>query len=67
MQELGVNTIRSYNVDPTLNHDECMSIFNSVGIYAILDVNSPLAGMLSNPNAAYYSAFGLNDVSRPVH
>lgn len=45
MQRLGVNTIRSYNVDPTLNHDECASIFNSVGIYMILDVNSPLAGM----------------------
>ena len=44
MQNLGVNTIRSYNVDPTLDHDECVSIFNSVGIYLIVDVNSPLAG-----------------------
>ena len=44
MQNLGVNTIRSYNVDPTLDHDECVSIFNSVGIYLIIDVNSPLAG-----------------------
>ena len=31
MQQLGINTIRSYNVDPTLNHDECASIFNSIG------------------------------------
>lgn len=56
MQNLGVNTIRSYNVDPTLNHDECMSIFNSVGIYVILDVNSPLAGQSidrSNPSGTY--------------
>lgn len=55
-QELGVNTIRSYNVDPTLNHDECASIFNSVGIYMLLDVNSPLAGQSidrSQPKNSY--------------
>ncbi|KAF1362904.1 hypothetical protein EJ07DRAFT_174482 [Lizonia empirigonia] len=44
MQKLGVNTIRVYNVDPTLDHSECMSIFNAAGIYMILDVNSPLSG-----------------------
>lgn len=44
MQKLGVNTIRVYNVDPTLDHSECMSIFNAAGIYVILDVNSPLSG-----------------------
>lgn len=30
MQDLGVNTIRVYNLDPNLNHDECASIFNAV-------------------------------------
>lgn len=30
MQTLGVNTIRVYNLDPNLNHDECASIFNAV-------------------------------------
>ncbi|KAF1928054.1 glycoside hydrolase family 72 protein [Didymella exigua CBS 183.55] len=44
MQKLGVNTIRVYNVDPTLDHSKCMSIFNAAGIYLILDVNSPLSG-----------------------
>jgi hypothetical protein len=44
MQKLGVNTIRVYNVDPTLDHSECASIFNAAGIYMILDVNSPLPG-----------------------
>lgn len=44
MQQLGVNTIRVYNVDPNLDHDLCMSIFNTVGIYVALDVNSPLPG-----------------------
>ncbi|KAK9453992.1 Glucanosyltransferase-domain-containing protein [Dipodascopsis uninucleata] len=44
LQKLGVNTIRTYTVSPWLNHDKCMSIFNAVGIYVILDVNSPLPG-----------------------
>lgn len=39
-----MNTIRVYNVDPTLDHSTCMSIFNAAGIYLILDVNSPLSG-----------------------
>jgi hypothetical protein len=39
-----VNTIRVYNLSPSLNHDECASIFNAAGIYMILDVNSPLYG-----------------------
>lgn len=30
MQTLGVNSIRVYNLDPNLNHDECASIFNAV-------------------------------------
>lgn len=42
MQMLGINTIRIYNVQPHLNHNECVSIFDEAGIYIILDVNSPL-------------------------
>lgn len=55
-----VNTIRVYNVDPTINHDQCASIFNSVGIYMIIDVNSPLAGESidrSNPSGSYTSSY----------
>ncbi|KAK4866974.1 hypothetical protein LT330_007715 [Penicillium expansum] len=44
MQRLGVNTIRVYNLEPSLNHDECASIFNAAGIYMILDVSNPLPG-----------------------
>ncbi|PGH14526.1 hypothetical protein AJ79_03019 [Helicocarpus griseus UAMH5409] len=43
LQRLGVNTIRIYNLNPGLNHDLCVSIFNAAGIYLILDVNSPIA------------------------
>jgi hypothetical protein len=60
MQVLGVNTIRVYNLDPELNHDECASIFNAAGMYMILDVNSPLVGeSLSSlaPWESYYAAY----------
>lgn len=33
---------RVYNLDPSLDHNICASIFNAVGIYMLLDVNSPL-------------------------
>jgi len=60
MQRLGVNAIRVYNVDPDLNHDMCASIFNAVGIYMLIDVNSPLAGQSidrSDPSSSYDSSY----------
>ncbi|KAI0133251.1 glycoside hydrolase family 72 protein [Hypoxylon sp. NC0597] len=60
MQELGVNAIRVYNLDPNLNHDECASIFNAAGMYMIIDVNSPLAGESLNSGApweSYYAGY----------
>lgn len=41
-QQLGINTIRVYSVDPSLDHDECMTLLAQAGIYLVLDVNSPL-------------------------
>ncbi|QLG73693.1 hypothetical protein HG535_0F02040 [Zygotorulaspora mrakii] len=41
-QDLGINTIRIYSVNPDLNHDKCMSMLATAGMYLILDVNSPL-------------------------
>ena len=49
MQMLGINTIRVYNLDPSLDHNLCASIFNAVGIYLLLDVNSPLPNESLNP------------------
>lgn len=60
LQRLGVNTIRVYNVDPTLNHDDCASIFNAAGIYMIIDVNSPFGGESidrSKPWTSYHKGY----------
>jgi len=35
LQELGVNVIRVYSVNSTLNHDDCMNAFSQAGIYAM--------------------------------
>ncbi|KAI9851323.1 MAG: GMP synthase (glutamine-hydrolyzing) [Thelocarpon superellum] len=60
LQTLGVNAIRVYNLDPSINHDLCASIFNGVGIYMLLDVNSPLGGESLNrgdPGSTYTSDY----------
>lgn len=60
MQALGINTIRVYNLDPDLDHDECATVFNKAGMYMILDVNSPLVGESLNslaPWESYYAAY----------
>jgi hypothetical protein len=54
-EDTGVNAIRVYNVDPDLNHDMCASIFNEVGIYMLVDVNSPLAGESIDRSAPWTS------------
>lgn len=60
MQQLGVNTIRVYNVDNDLDHNQCASIFNAAGIYMILDVNSGLTGQYidrTDPASTYTEAY----------
>lgn len=36
MAQLGINTIYVMAIDPSENHDDCFSIFNSVGIYVMV-------------------------------
>lgn len=40
MADLGANTIRVYHVDPTQDHDACMTAFADVGIYLFLDLDT---------------------------
>lgn len=41
LKELGINTVRVYQVDPTKNHDVCMNAFASHGIYVLADLSEP--------------------------
>lgn len=47
-QELGINTVRIYSINPSLNHDTCVTMLAIAGIYLLLDVNSPLVNQHLN-------------------
>ncbi|KPI38321.1 1,3-beta-glucanosyltransferase gas2 [Cyphellophora attinorum] len=42
MKDAGVNTVRVYTVDASLNHDGCMQAFATQGIYAWIGLTEPL-------------------------
>ncbi|ODV98342.1 hypothetical protein PACTADRAFT_37235 [Pachysolen tannophilus NRRL Y-2460] len=67
-QELGINTIRVYSVNPDLNHDKCMTLLANAGIYLVLDVNSPLENQNLNRYEPWksYNAEYLNHIFKIV-
>jgi 1,3-beta-glucanosyltransferase GAS1 len=45
MQALGLNTIRTYAIDPTQDHSSCMQALQNADIYVISDLSAPGASI----------------------
>ncbi|WWC73310.1 uncharacterized protein I206_107277 [Kwoniella pini CBS 10737] len=53
LKQLGVNSVRVYSVNSSLNHDECMKTFSDNGIYVLLDVSLPLNGSIDRASPSW--------------
>ncbi|WVR09251.1 hypothetical protein IAU60_006316 [Kwoniella sp. DSM 27419] len=53
LKQLGVNAVRVYSVNSTLNHDQCMKTLSDAGIYLLLDVSLPLNGSIDRSSPSW--------------
>ncbi|KAF8592022.1 carbohydrate-binding module family 43 protein [Ramaria rubella] len=53
LKQLGVNSIRAYSVNSSLNHDSCMQAFSGAGIYAIIDLSLPVNGSIDRSDPSW--------------
>ncbi|KAL3234483.1 1,3-beta-glucanosyltransferase GAS5 [Nakaseomyces bracarensis] len=65
-QDLGINTIRVYTVDNSVDHSDCMKMLQDAGIYLILDVNTPGSSISRINPACSYNADYLQSVFATV-
>lgn len=65
-QQLGINTIRVYQVDNSANHDYCMNLLAKAGIYLVLDVSTAKNSLNRFDAAASYNAVFLQHIFATV-
>ncbi|EGO02821.1 carbohydrate-binding module family 43 protein/Glycoside hydrolase family 72 protein [Serpula lacrymans var. lacrymans S7.3] len=53
LQQLGVNAVRAYSVNASLNHDTCMKMLSNAGIYTIIDLSLPVNGSLDRNSPSW--------------
>jgi len=53
LKQLGVNAVRVYSVNASLNHDTCMQALSGAGIYVILDLTLPVNGSIDRTAPAW--------------
>ncbi|KAK0721960.1 glycoside hydrolase family 72 protein [Lasiosphaeria miniovina] len=57
-KKLGVNVVRVYSTDNSLDHTDCMNALSDAGIYVVLDANNPLYSInRENPGPSYNAAY----------
>lgn len=57
-KKLGINAIRVYSVDNSLNHDECMNALADAGIYVMIDANNPKYSInRADPHPSYNAVY----------
>ncbi|KAK3325815.1 Glucanosyltransferase-domain-containing protein [Apodospora peruviana] len=61
-KKLGINAIRVYMVDNSVNHDTCMKALADAGIYVIIDANNPLYSINRDSPAESYNTKYLQSV-----
>ncbi|ODV63747.1 glycoside hydrolase family 72 protein, partial [Ascoidea rubescens DSM 1968] len=65
-KDLGINTIRVYSIDNSLDHDYCMNLLDEAGIYLILDINTPEASIHREGPECSYNMFYLQSIFSTV-
>ncbi|KAG0673720.1 1,3-beta-glucanosyltransferase [Kluyveromyces marxianus] len=65
-KELGLNTIRVYTIDNSLDHTACMKLLDEAGIYLILDLNTPGSSISRYRPECSYNADYLQSVFATV-
>lgn len=57
-KDLGLNTVRVYSVDNSMDHDECMKLLADAGMYLVLDVNTPKYAInRASPHKSYNDVY----------